>query len=457
MSAPEGIFKAYDIRGIYGDEIGGDLAEQVGRAFTRVIGELSGKATDELGIGLGHDMRLPAAELTERYRAGIMAEGAHVIDIGEVGTEMLYWLVGSRELDGGLMCTASHNPKAYTGAKLVKQGAIALSGDSGIAEIRRLIDAGLGPAPGGGTSETKKVYNPFGADALKFIDPGAVKPLKVVVDGGNGMAGPMVGPILRYLKLDLDENYFVPDGNFPGHEPNPLLPENRQFIIDRVLETGADLGIAWDGDADRCFFIDDTGRFVDGDFLTALLAENLLEKDPGSLILYDVRASRAVRDTVERLGGTALPNRVGHAFFKTRMREEDAIFGGEVSGHYYFRDFYCADSGTIPALLMLEQISRSGKSLSEMLEGLRSTYFISGEINSEVADAQAKMDEIEGIYAAQGAEISHIDGVSVDFEDWHFNVRASNTEPLLRLCLESLVSQEDMEARRDEVLEIIRG
>lgn len=457
MSAPEGIFKAYDIRGIYGDEIGGDLAEQVGRAFTRVIGELSGKATDELGIGLGHDMRLPAAELTERYRAGIMAEGAHVIDIGEVGTEMLYWLVGSRELDGGLMCTASHNPKAYTGAKLVKQGAIALSGDSGIAEIRRLIDAGLGPAPGGGTSETKKVYNPFGADALKFIDPGAVKPLKVVVDGGNGMAGPMVGPILRYLKLDLDENYFVPDGNFPGHEPNPLLPENRQFIIDRVLETGADLGIAWDGDADRCFFIDDSGRFVDGDFLTALLAENLLEKDPGSLILYDVRASRAVRDTVERLGGTALPNRVGHAFFKTRMREEDAIFGGEVSGHYYFRDFYCADSGTIPALLMLEQISRSGKSLSEMLEGLRSTYFISGEINSEVADAQAKMDEIEGIYAAQGAEISHIDGVSVDFEDWHFNVRASNTEPLLRLCLESLVSQEDMEARRDEVLEIIRG
>ncbi|MFM9164174.1 MAG: phosphomannomutase/phosphoglucomutase [Solirubrobacterales bacterium] len=457
MSAPEGIFKASDIRGIYGDEIDGDLAEQVGRAFTRVIGELSGTATDDLGIGLGHDMRLPAAELTERYRAGILAEGAHVIDIGEVGTEMLYWLVGSRELDGGLMCTASHNPKAYTGAKLVKQGAIALSGDSGITEIRRLIDAGLGPAPGGGTSETKKVYNPFGADALKFIDPGAVKPLKVVVDGGNGMAGPMVGPILRYLKLDLDENYFVPDGNFPGHEPNPLLPENRQFIIDRVLETGADLGIAWDGDADRCFFIDDTGRFVDGDFLTALLAENLLEKDPGSLILYDVRASRAVRDTVERLGGTALPNRVGHAFFKTRMREEDAIFGGEVSGHYYFRDFYCADSGTIPALLMLEQISRSGKSLSEMLEGLRSTYFISGEINSEVADAQAKMDEIEEIYAAQGAEISHIDGVSVDFEDWHFNVRASNTEPLLRLCLESLVSQEDMEARRDEVLEIIRG
>ncbi len=457
MSAPPGIFKAYDIRGIYGDEIDGDLAEQIGRAFTRVIGDLSGKDTADLGIGIGHDMRLPAGELSERYRQGIMAEGAHVIDIGEVGTEMLYWLVGSRELDGGLMCTASHNPKAYTGAKLVKEGAIALSGDSGIAEIQRLVEDGLGPEPGGGTSETRKIYNPFGAAALEFINPGAVKPLKVVVDGGNGMAGPMVGPILRYLKLDLDENYFVPDGNFPGHEPNPLLPENRQFIIDRVLETGADLGIAWDGDADRCFFIDDTGRFVDGDFLTALLAENLLEKNPGSLVLYDVRASRAVRDTVERLGGRALPNRVGHAFFKTRMRDEEAIFGGEVSGHYYFRDFYCADSGTIPALLMLEQISKSGRSLSEMLEGLRSTYFISGEINSEVDDGQAKMEEIEEIYAARGAEISHIDGVSVDFDDWHFNVRASNTEPLLRLCLESLVSEEDMEAKRDEVLEIIRG
>ena len=457
MSVPAEIFKAYDIRGIYGDEIDGDLAEQIGRAFTQVIGTLSGKQTADLGIGLGHDMRLPAAELSERYRQGIMAEGAHVIDVGEVGTEMLYWLVGSRELDGGLMCTASHNPKAYTGAKLVKEGAVALSGDSGIGEIRRLIEEGLGPAPGGGTSEAKKIYNPFGADALKFIDPAAVKPLKVVVDGGNGMAGPMVGPILRYLKLDLDENYFVPDGNFPDHEPNPLLPENRQFIIDRVLETGADLGIAWDGDADRCFFIDDTGRFVDGDFLTALLAGNLLEKDPGSLVLYDVRASRAVPDTVERLGGRALPNRVGHAFFKTRMREEDAIFGGEVSGHYYFRDFYCADSGTIPALLMLEQLSKSGMKLSEMLEGLRSTYFISGEINSEVSDGEAKMAEIEEIYASRGAEIGHIDGISVDFDDWHFNVRASNTEPLLRLCLESLVSEQDMEEKRDEVLEIIRG
>ncbi len=418
---------------------------------------MTGRDTADLGIGLGHDMRLEAPELAERYLSGMLSEGAHVIDIGEVGSEMLYWLVGSRNLDGGLMCTASHNPKAYTGAKLVKRGAIALSGDSGITDIRDMIEAGLGPAPGGGTSESIKIYNPFRAAALEFIDADAVKPLKVVVDGGNGMAGPMVGPLLEYLGLELDKNYFIPDGNFPDHEPNPMLPENRAFIIERVVETGADIGIAWDGDADRCFFIDDKGEFVAGDFLTTLLAESLLAKQPGSTILYDVRASRAVADTVERLGGTALENRVGHAFFKTRMRDEDAIFGGEVSGHYYFRDFYCADSGTIPALLMLEILSQTERPLSEMLAELKAKYFISGEINSEVDDAKAKLEEIVVIYEAQGAKIGRLDGISVDFDDWHFNVRASNTEPLLRLCLESLVSVEDMEARRDEVLGLIRA
>jgi phosphomannomutase len=457
VKVPSEIFKAYDIRGLYGDEIDGDLAEQIGRAFVRVLSQMTGRDTADLGIGLGHDMRLEAPELAERYLQGMLSEGAHVIDIGEVGSEMLYWLVGSRELDGGLMCTASHNPKAYTGAKLVKRGAIALSGESGITDIRDMLETGLGPAAGGGTSETIKIYNPFRAAALEFIDPDAIKPLKVVVDGGNGMAGPMVGPLLKYIGLDLDENYFVPDGNFPDHEPNPMLPENRAFIMDRVVKVGADLGIAWDGDADRCFFIDDKGSFVDGDFLTTMLAESLLSKHPESTILYDVRASRAVADTVERLGGKALENRVGHAYFKTRMREEDAIFGGEVSGHYYFRDFYCADSGTIPALLMLEILSLSGRPLSEMLAELKAKYFLSGEINSEVDDAQAKLEEIVVVYEAQGAKIGRLDGISVDFDDWHFNVRASNTEPLLRLCLESLVSVEDMEARRDEVLALIRA
>jgi len=455
-SAPPEIFKAYDVRGLYGEQIDGDVAEALGRAFARVLGRLEGKEVSSLRIGLGRDMRLTAPELSERYRRGIMAEGAHVIDAGMVGTEMLYYLVGSRELDGGLMCTASHNPKAYTGAKLVKEGAIALSGDAGIGDVRREIEAGLGEAPGGGSSEDVDVEQEFQERALDFIDVEDIRPLKVVLDGGNGMAGPMVGPILERLPgLELVPTYFTPDGNFPDHEPNPLLPENREFIMRKVVEEGADLGIAWDGDADRCFFIDDTGEFVPGDFLTAVLAEHLLRRTPGAAVLYDARASRCVADTVTRAGGTAHVNRVGHAFFKTRMRDEGAIFGGEISGHYYFHDFFNADSGTIPALLVLEKLSVEGVRMSELLAPYRSRYFLSGEVNSEVADAQDRMRAVEERYAH--GRITHVDGVSVDFDDWHFNVRPSNTEPLLRLNLESLVSVEDMERRRDEVLAVIRG
>jgi phosphomannomutase len=462
--SPE-IFKAYDIRGIYGEQIDGEVAERIGRAFARVLSGLAGKPVSELRVGLGHDMRLGAPELAARYCEGLTGEGAHVLDAGMVATEMLYYLVGSRGLDGGLMCTASHNPKAYTGAKLVREGALALSGETGIQDIRRIVEDRAGSAGGNGATasgsttpggvERVDVYAEFHDAALRFIDPGAVRPLKVVVDGGNGMAGPMVGPLLERLGLDLIETYWAPDGNFPDHEPNPLLEENRRAIIERVLASGADLGIAWDGDADRCFFIDESGQFVDGDFLTALLAETLLAKHPGEAILYDVRASRAVPDTVRRAGGTPYINRVGHAFFKARMRKEGSLFGGEVSGHYYFRDFYCADSGTLPALLMLEYLSRRDEPFSELLRPYREHYFLSGEINSEVSDQEAKMREIAERYA--DAEESWLDGISVDYEDWHFNVRPSNTEPLLRLCLESLRSREDMERRRDEVLALIRS
>jgi phosphomannomutase len=456
VSIDPDIFKAYDIRGLYGEEIDGDAAEEIGRAFARVLGELAGKAPGDLRVGLGRDMRLSAPELAARYRDGLIAEGAAVLDAGQVGTEMLYYLVGSRDLDGGLMCTASHNPASYTGAKLVRDGAIPLSGDAGIQDIRRTIDAGLGDAPGGGSAVEVDIYEEFRAAALGFVDSASIAGLKVVLDGGNGMAGPMVGPILRGLDLDLVETYWTPDGNFPGHEPNPLLPENRRLIIERVRSVGADLGIAWDGDADRCFFIDETGEFIDGDFLTALLAESLLGKrDPGEAILYDVRASRAVPDTVEGAGGTPRVNRVGHAFFKTRMRKEGSLFGGEVSGHYYFRDFYCADSGTLPALLMLELIATSGRPLSELLAPYHAKYFISGEINSEVADPPGRMEAIAEHFT--DARQTRLDGISIDYDDWHFNVRSSNTEPLLRLCLESLVSREDMERRRDEVLALIRA
>ncbi len=434
----------------------GDASFLIGRAFARVLADLRGKPVADLRIGLGRDMRLQAPEMAGRLRDGLVAEGCTVLDAGMVGTEMLYFLVGSRELDGGAMVTASHNPKAYTGVKLVREGALALSGDAGIGEIRDLVLGGLGEVTGeAGSVEAVDVYDGFQRHAMSLIDPAVVKPLKVVVDGGNGMAGPMVGPLLERLRLDLIETYWVPDGEFPDHEPNPLLPENRQFIIDRVLDEGADLGIAWDGDADRCFFIDDTGTFVDGDFLTALLAQQVLGKRSGANILYDVRASRAVPDTVEANGGTAFVNRVGHAFFKIAMREHDGAFGGEVSGHYYFRDFWCADSGTLPALLVLELLSTDGRTLSELVGSYRERYFISGEINSEVADQEAKMKEIAERHA--DAEISWLDGVSVDYPEWHFNVRPSNTEPLLRLNLESLTSREDMERKRDEVLDLIRS
>jgi phosphomannomutase len=449
------IFKAYDVRGLYGDDIDGDTAESIGRGLARALADLSGKPASSLKVGLGRDMRLTAPELATRYRDGLMAEGAHVVDAGMVGTEMVYWLVGSRDLDGGLMCTASHNPKAYTGAKMVERGSVALSGDRGLAEVKAHIENGLGDAPGGGSFEEVDIYEAFQTEALKVIDPSVIRPLKVVVDGGNGMAGPMVGPILDTLPVELVETYWVPDGEFPDHEPNPLLPENREFIVRKVIEEGADLGIAWDGDADRCFFIDGTGEFVPGDFLTALLAASILEKVPGADILYDVRASRAVPDTITELGGRPLVNRVGHAFFKTRMRDEGGEFGGEVSGHYYFKAFYNADSGTIPALLILELLSKRQTTLAKLLEQLRGKYFISGEINSTVSDPQAKMDELRTRFA--DATITTLDGISIDYPDWHFNVRPSNTEPLLRLNLESLVSQAHMEQKRDEVLALIRA
>jgi phosphomannomutase len=453
--ANPGIFKAYDIRGLYGEEMDETTALAIGRAFARVLARLRGKQPGELRVGLGRDMRLTAPAMAASLRNGLLAEGATVLDAGMVATEMLYHLVGSRRLDGGAMVTASHNPKPYTGVKLIREGALPLSGDAGIGDVRREIEAGLGPSPGGGSSEEVDVWDEFREQALSFVDPQAVRPLKVVVDGGNGMAGPMVGPILDRLGLELDEMYFEPDGEFPDHEPNPLLPENRRLIEDRVRSAGADLGIAWDGDADRCFFIDGEGSFCDGDFVCALLARAALAKNPGATILYDPRSSRAVPDLVAAEGGRSDLSRVGHAFFKVRMREEAAAFGGEVSGHYYFRDFWNADSGTIPALLILELLSVDGRTLSELMEEFRSRYFISGEINSAVDDQEAKMEEVAARYS--DGELSRLDGISIDYPEWHFNVRPSNTEPLLRLNLESIVSREDMEARRDEVLGLIRA
>lgn len=340
--------------------------------------------------------------------------------------------------------------------KIVRRGALPVGGDSGLLDIRTRALALEDPSEGQslGQVRTEDIWPSWVDRVLSFIDVDAVGPLRVVIDAANGMAGAMLPPVLERLPVNAVRYFFDPDGTFPNHEPNPLLPENREFIVGRVREEGADLGVAFDGDADRCFFVDDTGEFVPGDFVTALLAASILEREPGAKILYDVRASWAVPETIERAGGVPLVNRVGHAFFKHRMREESAVFGGEVSGHYYFRDFSQADSGVIPFLLMLELVSKRGQKLSEILRPYRGRYFITGELNTRVNDVALKLQELKERFGPEG-KVSHLDGLSVDAEQWHMNVRPSNTEPLLRLNLEAL-SPELMEQKRDEVLEVIR-
>jgi phosphomannomutase len=376
------------------------------------------------------------------------------VDIGLVGTEMLYFGVGDLELDGGIMVTASHNPKEYTGMKVVRRGAMPVGGDSGLLDIRDRAMSGARHRTGPeGTVRDEDVFPGFVDKVLSFVDPDAIQKRRVVIDAANGMGGVMLPPVLERIPIDAVSYFFEPDGSFPNHEPNPLLPENREFVISRVLEDEADLGAAFDGDADRCFFIDDTGEFVPGDFVTALLAESMLEKYPEAKIIYDVRASWAVPETIERADGIPLVNRVGHAFIKQRMREEDAAFAGEVSGHYYFRDFFQADSGVIPFLLMLELISKRGQPLSELLRPYRERYFLTGEINVPVEDVAVKLQEIKERFGGEG-QVSHLDGISIEAEDWHLNVRPSNTEPLLRLNLEAR-SRELMEQQRDDVIEVL--
>ncbi len=435
------VFKAYDIRGLYGDELDEDGAHRVGRAYVEHF--------EPRAIAVGRDMRVSSPAMASAFIEGAADAGADVLDIGLVGTEMVYFAVVELGLDGGACITASHNPKEYTGMKIVRRGALPVGGDSGLAEIRALALVGFGPVLNRGDVRQEDVWPGFVEKVLSFVDPASIRPLRVVVDAANGMAGVMLPPVLERLpQLEVVRCFFEPDGTFPNHEPNPLLPENREFIVARTQEEGAGLGVAFDGDADRCFFVDDTGEFVPGDFVTALLAESILEREPGAKVIYDVRASRAVPETIERAGGVPLVNRVGHAFIKQRMRKEGAAFGGEVSAHYYFRDFSQADSGVVPFLLMVELLSRRGKMLSDLLAPFRERFFLTGEINTPVADVPLKLQELKERYTGEGGRISHLDGLSVDFDDWHFNVRPSNTEPLLRLNLEAL-SHERMEAKRD--------
>jgi phosphomannomutase len=443
------VFKAYDVRGIYPAQLDEDGAYRIGRAYVEHF--------EPHTIAVGRDMRVSSPSMAAAAIDGVADGGADVLDVGLVGTEMVYYAVGELGLEGGICVTASHNPGEYTGLKIVRRGALPVGGDSGLEEVKTRALAGFAPSERRGEVWEEDVWPGFVEKVLSFVEPEAIQPLRVVVDAANGMAGVMLPPVLgRLPQLDVVRCFFEPDGTFPNHEPNPLLPENREFIVRKTREEGADLGVAFDGDADRCFFVDDAGEFVPGDFVTALLAAAVLEREPGAKVIYDVRASRAVPETIERAGGVPLVNRVGHAFIKQRMRKEGATFAGEVSAHYYFRDFSQADSGVVPCLLMLDLLSLRGRKLSEILAPFRDRFFLTGEINTPVDDVPLKLQELKERYAAEGGRVSHLDGISIDFDDWHFNVRPSNTEPLLRLNLEAF-SRERMEEKRDEVLSLIRA
>ncbi len=445
-----GIFKAYDIRGIYPGQLDEDLAYQIGRAYVAYLGARR--------IAVSRDMRVSSPTLAAAFTDGALAQGADVVDFGMLGTDMLYYAVAREDLDGGAQITASHNPKQYNGMKLVRRQALPLSGDAGISDIRTMIlDGGIPDGAGGGRRSESHLLDDYVDHVLSFIDPAAIRPFHLVLDAGSGMGGLVAPPLFNRLPCRTTRLCFDIDGTFPNHQANPLLEENRRDLVERVVADGADAGVAWDGDADRCFFVDGEGEFIAGDFITALLAEAFLRKEPGAAIVYDVRASYAVKDTVAAGGGTALMNRVGHAFFKKRMREENAAFGGEVTGHYYFRNNFYADNGFIPALLILELMSVKGQTLSELLAPLREHYFISGEINTEMADMSAVAATIDALAARyRDAHVYRMDGVSVEYPTWHFNVRPSNTEPLLRLNLEG-DTPELMAEKRDEVLAFIRN
>src|SRR5215204_4546678 len=423
MALDPKVFKAYDVRGIYPSELDETGAYAVGRAY---VEQFEPKA-----IAIGRDMRVSSPAIARAVMQGASDGGAEVVDVGMIGTEMLYFEVELADPDGGVMVTASHNPKEYTGMKIVRRGALPVGGESGLMDVRdRAARADWRDAERG-QIVPEDIWEAFVDRVLSFVDLDGVGSVRVVIDAANGMAGAMLPPVLD------------------------RLPQNREFIIGKTRDAGAAFGVAYDGDADRCFFVDDTGEFVSGDFVTALFARSILERERGGKVIYDVRASWAVPEAIEGAGGTPLMNRVGHAYIKHRMREEQALFAGEVSAHYYFRDFSQADSGVIPFLLMLELVGTSGRKLSEILEPFRTRYFITGEINTPVADVPSKLRELEERYAREGT-VSHLDGVSVDADDWHMNVRPSNTEPLLRLNLEAR-SRELMESKRDEVLDLIRG
>ncbi len=449
MKINPGIFKAYDIRGIYPTQLDEDAAYAIGRAFATFLGVDT--------VIVGRDMRQSGPQMFEAVTNGLMDQGVDVINIGMVSTDQYYFACATLG-QAGMMVTASHNPKEYNGFKMVKKMPQLLSGDSGIQDLRRIIETDtFAPQPARrGTMIEKDFSEDFVNYVLGLIDVEVLAPLKVFADTGNGMVGPILKRVYERLpSIQLTGMYLDPDGSLPNHGLDPLQPENRAELQRRVVAEGGDIGFAFDGDGDRFFTIDDRGGFVSGDFMTALMGQYFLEKYPGAKILYDVRASWAVPDLISAAGGAPLMERVGHAFIKARMDKEKAVFAGEVTGHYYFKDFFFADSGIVPSLIILEMLSKKKAKLSDLLQPLEARYFISGEINTRISgDVQAKMKELAETF--KDGQVKWFDGVSVTYTDWHFNVRPSNTEPLLRLNLEAK-SKALMEEKRDRIIDIIRS
>jgi phosphomannomutase len=440
-----GIFKAYDVRGTYPDQIDEAAAYAIGRAFCLFTGEPK--------VVVGRDVRLHSPALAAAFIKGANDQGVDVVDIGLCSTDMIYFASGVLDLPGTVV-TASHNPKEYNGMKFCRRKAAPISEDTGLREIRDLAMAGDFPsAERRGGVEHRDMMPQYVEHVLSFIDPSVLKPWRVVVDAGNGIAGMLIPPVFERLTCEVIPLFFELDGSFPHHQPSPIEPENIRIVQDAVLEHGADLGVAFDGDADRVFLVDDKGEPVSGSLTTAMVAERMLQKNPGSKVIYNLINSWVVPEVIEQYGGIPIRERVGHSFIKQTMAETGALFGGEHSGHYYFRDNYRADSGLIATLIVLELISVEDKPLSEILRPFRK-YAASGEINSQVADKDAKIRELAERYSSGKQDF--LDGITIEFDDWWFNVRPSNTEPLLRLNLEAK-TPELMEARRDEVLAVIRS
>jgi len=442
------IFKAYDVRGIYGEDLTDVIAYRIGRAAAQYLNVSQ--------IAVGRDMRLSSPQLAAALIRGITDQGNDAIDLGMTTTDELYFAVGKFNYPAGVMITASHNPGQYNGMKFCRAQAFPISLETGLADIRDLAISGnfVEPAHKGQVIR-RDVFDDYVQHALSFIDVSKVKPLKVVIDAGNGMAGMVMPHVFKHLPCELVPLYFELDGSFPNHPASPIEPENMADLQKKVREVGADLGAAFDGDADRMFPVDEHGNIVDGSMVTAIVANSLLHKHPGSTILYNLIVSKSVPELVNRLGGKAVRTRVGHSYIKAEMRKLNGIFGGEHSGHFYFRDNWYADSGLIAFLITLELVSVEGKPLSELLRPL-DKWVRSGEINSRVSDVQGKLQALEEKYGKDAPSVDHMDGITVDYGDWWFNVRPSNTEPLLRLNVEAK-SRELLEQKQDELLAFIQG